>query len=379
MQQPQFDINPDARLILIHPRLRGGSLLANLITTPNTYYHCFSDDALSLSSATQQLQSSYKRKTLATRLILDECDRLQPNALTALIEALYGDFEPRQLVIISRRLPAAIYNNPAWLPYTQIITPHEPDFTLSPTPLIEAFGFGAGKILLNGTPIHFESEEQCEFIFFTLENAPLHPDDMIAALPYFQTVAPKEGTSTFHNLRRKIDDIIGMPWLVPAGLLYTINPMLTVCYDVQRYRSLSIPTQPDIALYTLYEHAYALASHPFLMTTQSTWVQSTRNTLQQYQADVCDELGKYHANQGNTAQAIGYFTRALYYAPTRHTITQQLMELYSAQSHPYDAVTAFNALQHHRRRDTITIKLPSDLIELAKSVAQKCPERTLFL
>ncbi|MEL6307183.1 MAG: BTAD domain-containing putative transcriptional regulator [Chloroflexota bacterium] len=377
MKNPNVDLPTNARLIVIHPQIPNPrAYIAQAITKPYTHYHRFTGTDLALSEVTAQLANTYISGETSNCLILDECDRLQPTALNALVTTLHADFFITQIMILSRQLPTILFENDRLQPTTHVIQPDS--FTPPETaqPQIEAYAFGIGTLWLNGKQITFSSDAQHEFVFYVLEQDTFLREDALTNLSSLQSLPYSEASSQFNSLRASTRELLGIDWLVQTGTLYRRNPAISVYYDVQRYRELvsaeNLPINSDFS--KNYQQAFRLFRNPFLSSFDAPWVLSSRSMLHFEHASICTYLAKQALNESEVLKALNLYIHGLKSQPFREDIVETVMCYYIKLNMPCDALAVANALRDNRTNAQINTLLSRKLQQLIDKATKQCPE-----
>lgn len=375
MDNPNINLTTKSRLVIVHPQASNRlAYLAQALEIPYARYHRFTGTDLTLSQATAQLSQNYVRGEATNCLILDECDRLSSTALSGIINNLYNDFFITQIIIFSRRLPATVYQNTVLQQTTHIISPEQMPIETT-APQIEAYGFGIGTIWLNGQQLTFASDEQKEFMFYTLNDKTFLREDVLNNLGSLQALPRPDALAQFNALRAGIRDLLGFDWLVQTGAMFQHNPSVNIQYDVQKYRDLVSAQNMKLStnLTAVYAQAFRLFRNTFLTSLNTPWVRSARSLLQQEQASVCTHLAEDALAQSALLEAITLYAQALKYHPFREDIAEIIMDQYLALGMPCDALATFNTLRDNRYRAGIRNCISITLMQLAKDAIAQCP------
>jgi len=298
-------------------------------------------------------------------LYLDEIERVRPEAdLHAFIRALlHGLADHVQLFISARTL----YRKP-WINYLQAndavllgteVRSAALIFTLEPRerPQVDVYGFGRGRVFVNGHEITTWDGILPRNIFFFLMDNELVTRDQIFSL-FWPDLPVKEATNVFHVTKRKISERIstacgeGKNYELTSysGGFYVPSDKVRRHYDVADFEKLmeqGYYCDNDDERLDLFLKAVELYRAPFLETINMPWVIQHREKLRMMVVDALVGIGRILRTQGHSQQAIGYFQRALREVPQREDIHREVMELYASLNRAQDAVQQYRFLERH--------------------------------
>ena len=162
VQQLQ-ELDEGVRVVIAHPNYFRQHLLLNTFLGESIYIR-FEGVRLNHQQLAQQFEMALVAQTddtslkHITNLILDECDRAQPQAFDHFLTDVVAKFSGRVLVI-SRQVPQAVLNDPGLRQRTRFIPVDKYQMLLDYTDLgeqsalLEVFALGQGRVLLNGRNI----------------------------------------------------------------------------------------------------------------------------------------------------------------------------------------------------------------------------------
>ncbi|MCC7450614.1 MAG: hypothetical protein IT324_24585 [Anaerolineae bacterium] len=300
-----------------------------------------------------------KAKPKPTYIILDEFDYLTDSVevrsfFNCLISKLPGNM---RLVINSRQLP---YD--PWYTYVQagtaavlgtanvldgsILNPESPA-----SPHLEVYGFGSGRVFVNGLPIDTWDGPLPRNLFYYFADHPMVTRDEI-----FETFWPelptKEATNVFHVTKRKISERLGYELTAYSGGFYRPSEQMILHYDVARFEDAvkigrDLPPAESLDAWHAAIHLYR---SQFLHKVEMPWIARRREELRLTYAEALISVGRVYKGQGDTELAIAYYLRALREVPQREDIHRDVMSLYEKRGERDKAVAQYKLLSNTLKR-----------------------------
>lgn len=298
-------------------------------------------------------------------LYLDEVECVRDDAdFHAFIHALlHGMAEHVQLLISARTL----YRMP-WISYLQTneaillgteVRSSALTFTLEGVerPQVDVYGFGPGRVFVNGHEITSWDGILPRNIFFFLMDNELVTRDQIFSL-FWPDLPVKEATNVFHVTKRKISERVSAAagdgqnyeFTSYSGGFYVPSDKVRRHYDVADFERLmeqGYYCDSDDERLDLFLKAVELYRAPFLETINMSWVIQHREKLRMMVVDALVDIGRIMRARGQAQQAIGYFQRALREVPQREDIHREVIELYVSLDRTQDAVQQYRFLESH--------------------------------
>lgn len=306
-------------------------------------------------------------------LYWDELDRVQADAdFETFMRSLMGLLAPQIRVIVSSRQ----LSTQPWLDFIKaqrvalfgtearssdlIFTLEEP-----PRPQVDVYGFGQGRVFVNGHEITNWDGILPRNIFFFLMDTELATRDQIFSL-FWPELPVKEATNVFHVTKRKISERIsssagdGKDYELTtySGGFYTPSNKVRRHYDVHDFENLverAIFSDNEDDKVQLFESAINLYRAPFLESINMPWVLQHREKLRAKYVEALVGVGRISRGKQQLSRAINFFLRALREEPQREDIHREVMSLYIALNRPYDAVQQYRFLERYLA-ETINIK-----------------------
>lgn len=345
------------RLVVIHPSYTYQHLLLqSFVSQEGTIYVSFSgnhltkDQAFEQLNAAMQMQVGHQRLGDVRQIVLDECDRILPEAQQDFLPALVH--AARLVVIFPRRVPDSVLSDSDLRAVTYFL-PTEPNLMLwgytqhdGKAALLEVRAFGKGRVMLNGKSVDNWDGVLPRALFFYLVDSGMTTRNQI-----FETFWPKlsvrEATNVFHVTKRKISEVLGIDLTVYWSGFYRISPDIELSYDAMLFKELvqraAVPNEADTQ--DLLQRATLLYRSHFITSLDSEWVKSRRQELLQMYGETLIALGKQCENVGDKKQALGYYLRAAKTNRLREDVAGMIMSIYSALGSRDDALATYDRLE----------------------------------
>lgn len=331
MAARQFDEALDsARVILIHPRCRDQRRLLAQVPPDHAYVR-FEAPIDNLDAVREVIERAAEASALL--LVLDECDRVEPAALTAFVRGWLEANREGRLILFSRELVLALLDAPDLQPQLRVVPVDESRLLIDyarrhEANLLEVRGFGAGSILLNGRPVETWEGILPRSLFFYLVDRGRAPRADIFDT-FWSHLTRKEATNVFHVTKRKIKEVLGFDLTTFKGGHYTIAAPIMLRYDVNLFLSAieaAMNTAGDERIAQL-ETALDVYTGEFLSALDMPWAAARRAQLAAARGEAVYQLSVAYAARDEVAIAFGYALRAVAADRGREAATAHLMRL----------------------------------------------------
>ena len=370
-----------SQLLILHPNYRNKRLLLNdLIETHNTCYVRFDGKNLNSDDVQQQLQRGLDGTPLTDvqLLILDECDRVEPDTLDAFIENVTNTLftiDSTRIVLITRQIPRFVTHPTN---YQIRMLPVDNDLMLcdyirqpdAPN-LLEVHGFGDGRVLLNGVEITRWDGLLPRSLFFYLVDRGMTTRDDIFGI-FWPKLTVKEATNVFHVTKRKINEILGVNLTIYWSGYYRISPDLALSYDVMNFSQMVQDSGviPDDQAKQLLSRAIWMYRGAFLTSLHTPWVENRRHALLQTYGEALVSLARLSQGAGESRRALGLYLRSALTNPHREDLVEHIMQLYDELRMYADALVVYDRLVQELN-DTLGVEPAPHLQQLAASIRAK--------
>ncbi len=210
---------------------------------------------------------------------------------------------------------------------------------------LEVFALSGGHVYMDGRPVTSWEGSLPRHLFYFFVDHPMVTRDEIFSV-FWPKMAIKEATNVYHVTKRKISERLGHELTNYQSGFYVPSPKLSVHYDVALFeRAVDSATEFDADSPALWHKAVQLYRSPFLPAISIPWVEQRRQELQSKYAQALIGLGRYHRDQGDTDQALGYLLRALREKPDWEDVHRDVMTIYHQQGRTDDAVAQYHQLE----------------------------------
>lgn len=208
-----LNLDTDTRLLIVHPDDRLlRRYLSELIRDNSLLYSRFPDANLDLDSAQDIVFSQYgsigEIESFPDAYVLDECDRLSEDILADLLPYLI-QCNPMAIIMFSRTVPIALFENDDFLQQTQIISDTgiiASDY--AQLPILEVSGFGIGRVRVNGRDIQLSPGDLThELFFYLLENNVLSRDEILTQ--FWADMDQYAAVVNFHMTLKRLNELLG--------------------------------------------------------------------------------------------------------------------------------------------------------------------------
>ncbi len=354
LAQQLRDLGSEKRIVCIHPNFTTAHLILSAVWEDAAYIR-FQGTALNEAHSQAQVEAALQRHAVnpghdggLKYLILDEADRIAPDALIRLLKTLIDRAEPNRLIVLSRVLVEGLLDDAVLRQQTAFL-PTDPQLMLwdyaqnQGEILLEVRAFGEGRVHLNGRRIEAWDGALPRALFFYLVDR-----GMVTRAEIFKTFWPnlstREATNVFHVTKRKISEVLKTELTVYGSGFYHISPRIQLSYDVSLFNQFLQETDNDAARGAALSAALALYRGNYLVSLKSAWVESRRDALQQAACDALVALGKIYEAQGEQQQALGAYLCASRLRPEREDSAHAAMRIYGALGMADDGLRVYRLL-----------------------------------
>jgi len=387
----------DAQVILLHPNSRYRSVLvAKLIHEPQmkTYYYALGPGDINLetfiSSITHDLATQHPtfgrhinmvssevydesnedygeilemfHKDLAELsdepylLILDEYDRSDgADDIQRFVELLADHLPPNcRLVINTRTLPRISWlslvakNEAILLLDDQMIQRNLYDLREGEDYQLEVFALGPGYVLLDGETIDtWEGHLPRLLFFFSLDRPVVTRSEICKA--FWPELESDQAVNVFHVTKRRLHKALGRDALVHKGSYYTINPELTLYYDVMDFVETLVEGRDasNQNPFESWQRAAKLYRGPFLQGHEDEWIDDRRVAFRAGYLEALTQMAQIWVDKGRDELALKLYRSAIDEDYTREDLHRRLMQLYANLGRRSEAVAHYQQLEKY--------------------------------
>jgi DNA-binding SARP family transcriptional activator len=348
-----------ARLIVIHPNYQyQRHVLWNFMSLPDSIYVRFTGTNLNTAEAQQQIDGAVDTSVVglesANTLILDECDRIELDALDTLmenaVETMFGR-EGTRIVVISRIVPRFVWKQVDYRARMALI-PVDEELLLcdyirddEAPALLEVHAFGRGRVLLNGVEItQWDGHLPRSLFFYVVDRGMTTRNDIFEV--FWPDLPVREATNVFHVTKRKISEVLGVDLTAYWSGFYRISPDIELNYDAMQFSRLVQDSSiaPDDEAQRLLSRAISLYRGEFLTSLSLPWVEKRRSALVQTYGEALVSLARISQDSGEIQRALGFYLRSTMTNPQREDLVQQIMVLYDKLEMHQDALVVYERL-----------------------------------
>ncbi len=291
-------------------------------------------------------------------LIFDAYDLTDDAETAPVIAALVDALPPgSQIVLSGRRLPLTLIHNEQLQAKTVLLPINEIemiiDYTRQPPDrlLLEVYGLGAGRTLINGAPIrHWDGILPRALFFFLVDRGMTTRDEIFQT--FWPTLPIREATNVFHVTKRKVSEILGFDLTTYWSGFYRISPNVDLHYDVVKFAEAvqNSAVAPDDEAIAMLRGAISLYRGGFLSTLDADWVHERRVELRGTYADALAALARLYEKQNQDESALGLYVRAATSQPQREDLARSIMSLYQKIGQPERALEVYDRLTDTLKR-----------------------------
>ncbi|MCK6578212.1 MAG: bacterial transcriptional activator domain-containing protein [Anaerolineae bacterium] len=359
VEQQLRSLPVSTRVIIVHPEFQLRYLVIADAVQAGAYYARLSGAELSQSAVQTQIDDSVQalrqetnRRRARNDLIIDECDRAQPEALAKVVSSLLGSRAIGRIFLVSRALLFHILAHDHLITQTRIVPTleqaHLLDYSKSPPGVatIEVRAFGRGRVQVSGRSVNEWGGALPRSMFFYLLDR-----GMVARSDIFRTFWPKmsvgDATNVFHVTKRKVSEVLGVSLTQFGAGFYHLASDLRIAYDVNLFTeayNLSQVSQGEEAIEHL-ERALDLYRGDFLQGLESPWIVERREELRALYQDALASLAHRHYERGDTHTAYAACLRAAAHDPTREDLAQMILTLAKDRRSFHDGEIVYSRLK----------------------------------
>lgn len=352
------------RVVVIHPNYTQQHILLSELygQQKDLLYVRFVGKKLNKTETEEQFEATLGSKAFldgtCSNIVLDECDRLQPKALSRLVNDTLKRYPHCRIYIFSRELPYQVLSDADLRPKTAFI-PHDPSFMLwdyaqrEPEPtLLEVRSFGEGHVYLNGKRVtNWDGILPRSLFFYLVDKGMTTRNDIFET--FWPNLTVREATNVFHVTKRKISEVLGLDLTTYWSGFYRVSSDVQLSYDVILFTEMlqnGAIAEGDEAD-SLLTRAIGLYEGNFLQTMEMEWAVKRRRELMQDYSDALISLAKIKAEKDQKQEALGLYLRALANNRHREDLTISIMQLYREQGRHHDALSAYKRLKDELSAD----------------------------
>jgi DNA-binding SARP family transcriptional activator len=256
-----------------------------------------------------------------------------------------------QVVLCGRRLPADLLSDPA-VRAVSALHPVAPermllDYVSQPQDriLLEVYGHGPGRALINGRPIEeWDGMLPRALFFYFIDRGMVTRDEIFRT--FWPSLPVREATNVFHVTKRKISEILGFDLTIYWSGFYRIAPTIDLHYDVVKFaeqvQNSAVADQDTAAQYL--EHAIHLYRGIFLSALDGAWLRPRREDLESIYVDALSGLARIHEQDGAHPEALGLYLRASSLHSHREDLARAVMSLYHRMGDSDRALRTYDRL-----------------------------------
>jgi DNA-binding SARP family transcriptional activator len=371
--QQLSELPDEVRLVVLHPNYAEQHLLLkHILDTSACAYIRFSGHKLTASELQEQVETALHE--FATEpdlasvpcLILDECDRGLPDEFDRFLQGLMSQKTSGRIIILTRLTPRIVVEDDTIRPLTRFIPVDEAlmlwDYAQHREHenghLLEVHSLGAGRVLLDGQPIHsWDGVLPRSLFFYLVDRGMTTRNDIFDT--FWSTLTTREATNVFHVTKRKISEVLKTDLTVYANGYYRISSDLTLSYDAMQFfeavqnSGILPPAEAAIQL----ERALAIYRADFLSSIEMNWTQKRREELRQAYEEALTALADIFEHT-DKQRSLGLYLEAVHLNPQREDIAFNVMRLYRELDMPQEAVQIYQQLETRLQADLDTAPAP---------------------
>lgn len=379
--QTQYEaLGEGARIVILHPNYVQQHLILRLVPDAALYLR-LTGQALDLSQLEAQLNAAMKQassKLKATDvIILDECDRAEPDALVSLAETvLLPQIKRGRILLLGRTVPIALVRHHTLGKHVAFIPRAEEhlllDYARPPETgkhQLEVWALGSGRVLMNGRLIdNWDGVLPRALFFFLVDRGMTTRSDIFDT--FWPTLSVREATNVFHVTKRKIIEVLATDLTVYHSGFYHLSPDVLLSYDVSlfnRYVQDSGVAAPGDAV-SMLRKAIGMYRGPFVRSLTTPWAIQRRSEIEQSYGDALVMLARPLEQSGAIHEAISYYMAAASLRVPREDAVERMLSLSQQAGVAKQALTVyerFKCVVH----DELGIAPSASLQALAQSVA----------
>jgi two-component SAPR family response regulator len=215
--------------------------------------------------------------------------------------------------------------------------------------------FGPGQVWRDGELLataHWgRSANARELFFYLLEHSPSRKEEI--GLNFWPDLSMARMTSSFHAAKYRARRALGVEFVVYDDERYSLNPLLSLSYDVADFRQLlEVSRQADASAAEWLRQAVQLYTGDYLTDVDADWAAATRAELHQQFFEALERLIVILLRQCYYDEIIALCQRGLETDYFHENLHRALMYSLAATGH------ATGAVRHY---ETVTKRLAQEL------------------
>jgi len=381
--QQQFDaLDQSVHIVAIHPNFAQQHMALNhILNSEDVIYLQLRGYALTADDIAAQAQADGIKLKSGATFVLDECDRVAQDALAPYLrDSVLPQIKKGRVILLSREVPVGLLDDPE-LRAQLAFVPVDPEAMLvdytqareTGIHLLEVWGFGSGRVLVDGRPVSSWDGvlPRALFFYFVDRGMTTRAEIFDAFWPNMQV---REATNVFHVTKRKISEVLGIDLTHFASGFYHLAANLDLYYDVRVFNNLvqdSEVADADDAMAMLGK-ALGLYRGPFITGLDSGWTKLRRDQTAQAFGDALVALARRMEARGDLDEALNHYARAANLEPPRDDAMERVFELAYALGHNTDALAIYENFETYLR-EQLQIVPVTPLQQLAER-ATKAPK-----
>lgn len=290
--------------------------------------------------------------------VLDEYDRSDTaDDVQRFIHKLISNLPQHcRLVINSRTLPRLSWlsliaqKRAIILKDAELVTDNFYGRQIKPETDVEVFALGPGFVLLNGEPIDaWEGHLPRLLLFFALDRPVVTRSEICKA--FWPDLDSDQAVNVFHVTKRRLHKALNIDVLVHEDGYYSVNPDLTVYYDVSEFVNLLIAgrdeTNPDRI--EAWQNVVDLYRGPFLQGHLDEWIVDRRKDFQTGYLEALTHMAQVWLERDRREKALALFQRAIDEDYSQESLHREIMRLYAEMGRRSEAAAHFQQLEARLR------------------------------
>ncbi|MCC6615792.1 MAG: bacterial transcriptional activator domain-containing protein [Anaerolineae bacterium] len=377
--QQQFDaLDQSVRIIAIHPNFTQQHVaLKALLNGEDSVYLRLRGRALTSEAIAAQAQAEGIKLKAGVTYVLDECDRAAEDALAPYLrDTVLPQIKKGRVILLSREVPVGVLDDPE-LRAQMAFVPVDPEAMLvdytqareAGIHLLEVWGFGSGRVLVDGRPVSSWDGvlPRALFFYFVDRGMTTRAEIFDAFWPAMQV---REATNVFHVTKRKISEVLGIDLTHFASGFYHLAANLELYYDVRVFNNLVQDSEvsDESTAMTMLGKALGLYRGPFISGLDTPWARLRRDQTAQSFGDALVALARRLESRGELEGALVHYSRAANLEPPRDDAMERVFELAHALERHKDALAIYKNFEGYLR-DRLQIAPVAPLQQLAERAA----------
>ncbi len=312
-------------------------------------------------------------------IALDGCDKLSLVTLQTFIQDMLAT--ARHVLLFYEQLPLDFALDVDKPLQKQMIT----DRSVSPSVLphtgiatfpikIEALRRGHVYLGQSATRItDWRGQLQRDLLYFFADKKTVDRDVVLAT--FWEHLEPHKAANNFFVTIGKLTQLLGFKPIVRTGAKeYCLAPEIVLHYDVDDFiQALQAAMQSDSeARIVFLQKAIDLYRSSFLEGNTAAWASQRRQVLATMAVRALQMLAAYFEERQEWGKALSYLSRAFYIDSTDEEIVYSIIQLYSQQGLPCDAIKTYEQWQSAIKNQPGNFP-GTDIHILAKQLYPQCP------